>query len=130
QIIIDNSSSMHYPEVGPGTDTPINKIRFTTVATASLMHLLQKQRDAFGLNIYDSELRLSTRTKTSTKHYRLMLSYLENILLKAESGRRTATAEALHLIAERIHKRSLVILFTDMFNPEKDNIKELFDAIQ
>lgn len=130
QIIIDNSSSMHYPTVSEKSDASINKIRFSVVAAASLMHILQNQRDAFGLNIYDSELRLSTRTKTSTRHYQLMLAYLEKLLAQSQEGRTTSTAEALHLIAERVHKRSLVILFTDMFNAERNNLAELFDALQ
>ncbi len=129
QIIIDNSSSMHYPEVRPDSETAINKIRFSAVAAASLMNLLYKQRDAFGLNIYDTEVRIGSQAKTSLRHYRLLLSHLENILKESDPGKRTSTAESLHLIAERIHKRSMVILFTDMFNPDRDDLEDLFDAI-
>lgn len=129
QIIIDNSSSMHYPEVNTQSDSKINKIRFSAIAAASLMNLLYKQRDAFGLNIYDSEVRLGTHAKSSMRHYRLMLSHLEKILLQGHTGKMTSTTESLHLIAERINRRSLVILFTDMFHPERNDLDELFNAM-
>mgnify|MGYP000666152311 CR=1 FL=1 len=54
-IILDNSSSMHYPEMNHFSIDKLNKIAFSALAAASLMHILKKQRDAVGLSIYRSE---------------------------------------------------------------------------
>ena len=51
-LIVDNSSSMHYPENAGTTIDNLNKIAFSALASASLMHILKKQRDAVGLSIY------------------------------------------------------------------------------
>ena len=51
-IILDNSTSMHYPESAGATINNLNKIAFSVLASASLMYILKKQRDAVGLSIY------------------------------------------------------------------------------
>ncbi|HKK77252.1 MAG TPA: DUF58 domain-containing protein, partial [Saprospiraceae bacterium] len=48
QIVIDSSSSMYFPEVSKDSKNYTNKLRFSALAAAALMNLLQKQRDAFG----------------------------------------------------------------------------------
>ena len=50
-IILDNSSSMHYPQLKDGQSFYENKIGFSVLATAVLMDLLKKQRDAVGLSV-------------------------------------------------------------------------------
>jgi uncharacterized protein (DUF58 family) len=93
------------------------------------MNLLQRQRDAFGLSLFDESLNIHTRAKSSTTHYRLLLTYLDQIIQKTFESRTTSAAEALHQIADTIHRRSLVMLFTDMFDSSSD-IEALFTAIQ
>ncbi len=129
QIVIDTSSSMYFPEVKKETPNYINKLRFSALAAAALMNLLQKQRDAFGLSTFDSEIREHTRCKSSTTHYRLLLSYLQRIIDNPERDKTTSATEALHQIADSIHKRSLVAIFSDMFE-EGDRSEELFAALQ
>lgn len=126
QIIIDASSSMSYPiEKAESFD---NKVGFSTKASAALMNLLKKQRDAFGLSIFDQEVRVHTKCKGSTTHYRLMLQHLQSIL-PVNKGVDNNTAECLHQIAESIHRRSLVVLFSDMFEHNTDT-EALFAALQ
>jgi len=60
QIAIDISSSMYFPE----SSTHSNKLEFSALAAASLMNLLQKQRDAFGLSLFDQSLDFHTRCKS------------------------------------------------------------------
>ncbi len=127
QIVIDSSSSMYYPE--PDSDKVFNKLRFSALASASLMHLLQKQRDAFGLSIFDEDVNVHTRCKSSTSHYRLMLTYLDQILQNPSRNTATSAAKALHQIADSIHKRSMVIIFSDMFE-QTEQTDELFSALQ
>jgi len=93
------------------------------------MNLLQKQRDAFGLSIFDESVKMHTKCKSSTKHYRLMLTYLDKLINNPERNIGTNAIGALHQIAESIHRRSLVIIFSDMFDGNNNN-EELFAALQ
>lgn len=129
QIVIDTSSSMYFPEVGKNSKNYTNKLRFSSLAAASLMNLLQKQRDAFGLSLFDEEVKIHTRCKSSTSHYRLMLTYLDRLIHNPERNKSTSAAKALHQIADSIHKRSMVIIFSDMFEQAEDPEK-LFSALQ
>jgi len=127
QIIIDSSSSMYFPR--NRKDNQINKLEFSALAAASLMNLLKKQRDAFGLSLFDDEVKLHTKAKSSSRHYRLLLSYLDQLIKEDVDDKKTAVADTLHQIAESIHKRSLVIIFSDMFD-KANNEEALFSALQ
>ncbi|NNE28002.1 MAG: DUF58 domain-containing protein [Saprospiraceae bacterium] len=129
QIVIDASSSMYFPEEKGNLGIGRNKLRFSAMAAASLMNLLQKQRDAFGLSIFDSSLQQHTRCKSSTAHYRLLLTHLDKLLATSERQKTTAAADALHQIADSVHKRSLVVIFSDMME-QSENPEELFAALQ
>lgn len=126
QIIIDGSSSMYYPQ---GKDVKLNKLQFSSLAAASLMNLLKKQRDAFGLSIFDDEVRIHTKNRSSTSHYRLLLTYLDKLLNDPKTEKQTSAAKSIHQLAESIHRRSLVIIFSDMFEGG-DDTNELFSALQ
>ena len=127
-IIIDNSASMHYPIVKNLSIESLSKIAFSTVASAALMDILKRQRDAVGLSIYSDENEYYAPAKGSDKHRRMLLSQLEG-LLQQSSKKSTETYNILHEIAEKIHKRSLIFLFTDMFQTTK-NESELFEALR
>ncbi|MGK0387580.1 MAG: hypothetical protein ACI94Y_000306 [Maribacter sp.] len=129
QIVIDTSSSMYFPEVTKKSKASINKLRYSALCAASLMNLLKKQRDAFGLSLFDEKVNMHTKCKSSTTHYRLLLTYLDQILEKPEYNRPTNATQALHEIAENTHRRSLVVIFSDMFEHMDDN-EELFAALQ
>ena len=51
-IIIDNSASMHYPVVKEQRINQLNKVGFSAVASACLMEVLKRQRDAVGLSVF------------------------------------------------------------------------------
>ncbi len=129
QIVVDSSSSMYFPEVSKNSKDYINKLRFSALSAAALMHLLKKQRDAFGLSIFDNEVNIHSRCKSSTAHYRLMLTYLEKLIQNPERNKTTSAAAALHQIADSIHKRSMVMIFSDMFE-ESEDPDQLFSALQ
>ncbi|PPK86526.1 uncharacterized protein DUF58 [Neolewinella xylanilytica] len=129
QIVIDSSSSMYFPEVDTNTEDYVNKIRFASLAAASLMNLLMRQRDAFALTFFDEGVGVHTRPKSSTTHYRLMLTYLQQLIDQPTHDVKTATAAALHQIADSIHRRSLVVIFSDMFDATERE-EELFSALQ
>jgi uncharacterized protein (DUF58 family) len=127
-IIIDNSSSMHYPKL---KDTQLfyeNKIGFSVLASAVLMNLLKKQRDAIGLSVYSDEYEYYAPEKGSDRHHRMILNKLESLLENPKVTKNTNTVAFLHQIAEKIHRRSMIVLFTDMF--QSGNEEALFTALQ
>jgi uncharacterized protein (DUF58 family) len=129
QIVLDASSSMYFPEVTKESKNYTNKLRFSALAASALMNMLMKQRDAFGLSIFDNDVKTHTKTKANTAHYRLLLTYLQQLLDNPERNRTTSAAKALHQIAESVHKRSLVVIFSDMFEQTEDS-EALFSALQ
>ena len=126
QIVIDTSSSMYFPK---SNEKYPNKLEFSSMAAASLMNLLKKQRDAFGLSLFDSELHEHTKCKSSTTHYRLMLTYLDRLINDKTDNKKTSATDALHQIADSIQRRSLVVIFSDMFD-NNDQGEQLFSALQ
>lgn len=126
QIVIDNSSSMYFPEKG------LNKITFSIHCAAVLIQLLKRQRDAAGLSIFSETLELHTQAKSTPMHQKMLFSELEklNHSYTPEQRKKTFTVEALHTIADSIHKRSLVIIFSDMFESQPGRENELFAALQ
>ncbi len=127
-LILDNSSSMHYPKLQEDEPFYKNKIGFSVLASAVLMNLLKKQRDAFGLSIYSDTYEYYTSEKGSERHHRMLLNTLENITVPTTQKKSTNTVEFLHQIAEKIHRRSMIVLFTDMFQNQDE--EELFRALQ
>lgn len=127
RIIIDTSSSMYYPYKEKGIQ---NKLFFSVYCAASLIYLLRKQRDAVGISLFSDKVDVHTQVKLSTIHAQLLFSKLEELFHPETDSlnRATKTAENLHYIAENTHKRSLVIIFSDMF--DHGNHEELFSALQ
>ena len=129
QIVIDASSSMYFPEIAEKGKPLVNKLSFSVLAAATLMNLLQRQRDAFGLSVFSDELLAHTGAKSSTTHYNLLTTTLQNLINNPVHDRKTDAAKSLHLIAESIHRRSLVVIFSDMFEQSSDQ-ENLFAALQ
>jgi uncharacterized protein (DUF58 family) len=128
-LIVDNSRSMHYPEsAGTGIDD-LNKISFSALACASLMHILKKQRDAVGLSIYSDNYDFYSPEKGSERHHHMLLNTLNKAVVAQPVSKTTETYRYLHQIAEKMHRRSLIFVFTDMFQTSEDDEK-LFEALR
>ena len=127
-IILDNSSSMHFPKVENTKEFYNSKIGFSVLAAAVLMNLLKKQRDAVGLSVFSDTYEFYVPEKGSDRHHRMLLNQLENVLELPKIVKSTNTISFLHQIAEKIHRRSMILLFTDMFQLEND--EALFNALQ
>ncbi|QCX01345.1 DUF58 domain-containing protein [Aggregatimonas sangjinii] len=128
-MILDSSASMYYPEVKQLGIGNLNKIGFGVLAIAALMNILKRQRDAVGLSVYSDEYHLYTPEKGSERHHQMLLAKLSEISMQAKPAKATETYTYLHLIAEKIKRRSLIFLFTDMFQTATDDEK-LFDALR
>lgn len=128
-LIIDNSSSMHYPQMNEFSIDSLNKIAFSALASASIMHILKKQRDAVGLSVYGESYEYYAPEKGSERHHQMLLSYLSRMVTSKSIQKQTETYTYLHQIAEKIHRRSLIFFFTDMFQTTTDEVK-LFEALR
>ncbi|MHB0756762.1 DUF58 domain-containing protein [Polaribacter sp. M15] len=127
-IIIDNSASMHYPLSKKQNSNQLNKVGFSAIAAASLIEILKRQRDAVGLSIYSDTYEYYAPEKGSERHRKMLIHQLEQLLV-TNSTATTETYQFLHEIAEKIHRRSLIFLFTDMFQTTKED-EALFDALR
>ncbi len=126
-LLIDTSSSMYYPEKDYG------KITFSAMGAASLAYMLQRQRDAVSLCTFADEIEVQTPVKSTPGHVHKLFTYLDQLLQSPKPNRRTSAPEVIHQLAEKINKRSLVILFSDMFDsagtdPARQDA--LFSALQ
>lgn len=122
-IALDASGSMLYP-----ADTRA-KLRFSIYAASALAFLLQKQRDAVGLCIFSDGIETLTPVKSTATHLDKLFTLLDQLEGSRKPSKRTNVATVLHEIAEKIHKRSLVIIFSDMFEDTSET-NELFKALQ
>ena len=126
QMVLDCSSSMLFDNDGKS----LSKTEYAVYNIASLIELLKKQRDAVGLSLFSNKLELHTEAKSSVRHHRYLYSELEKQLkqYKSEEQKGTSPIQALHDIAELSHKRSLVMIFSDMLDdPTKQD--DLFQAL-
>ena len=128
-LIIDNSSSMHYPLLKDFDINHLNKIGFSVLAAAAIMNLLKRQRDAVGLSIYSDNYDFYSNEKGSERHHQMLLAKLNEALANKREQVETKTYTYLHEIADKIKRRSMVFLFTDMFQSDLEEEK-LFEALQ
>ncbi len=123
-IVLDCSSSMYYP---PAT---LAKLKFSIRSSAALAYLLHKQRDAVGLCLFSDRIEELTQVKSTASHLDKLFTLLKK---QGEAVNRnpksTRVSEVLHEVAEKIHKRSLVIIFSDMFDSGEDP-EEIFKSLQ
>ena len=126
QIVIDGSSSMYFPQNGS-----ITKYEFSVYAAASFIELLKKQRDAIGLSIITDKIELHSQAKSSPAHHRYLYSELEKRLISYEESNKKNTdiVQSLHDIAELSHRRSLIVIFSDLLD-DPSKADELFQAVE
>ncbi|MFN4084092.1 MAG: DUF58 domain-containing protein [Bacteroidia bacterium] len=121
QLILDVSKSMYVPAEG------LSKIKFSAVAIASIAVLLKKQRDAAGITLIDDEIVFNSMPKLSTLNQKHIFEQLTKALTDNKLDYKKGNlSKNLHLLADKIHKRSMVIIFSDCF---EDNIDELINAL-
>ena len=129
QLVIDTSSSMLFP-YSKGKKHLQNKLAFSVYTAAALIYLLRKQRDAVGLTLFSDEIEFHANPRISSVNAEVMYGKLSQLIQpeNAHLRKTTNTTQVLHQIAENIHKRSLVVIFSDMLDGL--NTDELFSALQ
>ena len=128
-LILDNSASMHFPEKKKMNLESLNKIGFSVLASACIMNIMKKQRDAVGLSVYSDTYEYYAPEKGSERHHQLLLHKLGELVLPQKAAPRTDTFAFLHQIAEKLKRRSLVFLFSDMLQADVEEEK-LFEALR
>lgn len=128
-IIIDQSSSMYYPQRKEEPELSYNKIEFSALASALLLQILKKQSDAAGLSLYHDSYDFYAPEKGNERHFQMLFNKLYTLTATKPIQAKTKTYEVLHQIAEQIHRRSMIILFTDMFQSDKASY-QLFEALR
>ena len=125
-LVLDTSSSMNFPEKG------LSKLEFGICAAASLMYLFKKQRDAFGLCLFSDQVDFISPAKSTSAHLFYLFAQLEKLLQDKRSMQSTNVASVLHQLAGQVHKRSLIIILSDMLENALDEQKsaDLFAALQ
>lgn len=129
QLVIDTSSSMLFPYTPKGK-FQMNKLAFSVYCSAAIIYMMRRQRDASGLSLFSDQVDFHVEPRLSSVHLDLLYSQLA-ALLKSEQGKLgkgTNSVEVLHQIAENIHKRSLVVIFSDMI--ENADADEVYQALQ
>ncbi len=122
-LLVDVSSSMYYPAKTNG------KLNFSVLAAATIANMLQRQRDAVSLVTFSDQIEVQTQCKSTSSHIHKIFVELEQVLNRGKAKLSSSVASTLHEVAEKIHKRSLVVIFSDMFEDINDTEK-IFSALQ
>ena len=132
RIILDVSASMFFPATAKRTIADNSKLSFSVFSAAALMNLLKRQRDAVGLSMAEETVLLHTDAKSTTQHQMKMYGELSEQLERdiPKPGKKSNLVNTLHEIAERVHKRSLVVIFSDMLDNADHSVEEIFSALQ
>jgi uncharacterized protein (DUF58 family) len=130
QIVIDRSASMYFPLDAKSKNIE-SKLSFSAKAAASLVYMLNKQRDATGLSVFSDDLEIQTPARSAGVHMAMLYAELEKMMDTPWDQKQgeTNAAKSLHIIAEAVHKRSLVVIFSDMFDNGTDT-EQIFSALQ
>jgi uncharacterized protein (DUF58 family) len=123
-ILLDGSGSMSYAgkAAAPHDGRPLSKFDYARFMAASLAHLMIGQQDAVGTVRFDTAIRRYYPARGQPGYLRALLGDLA----ESEPGGETALAPVLHEVAERIKRRGLVILISDLF----DEPEAILNALQ
>jgi uncharacterized protein (DUF58 family) len=122
-ILLDASASMRYTGTlaAKHNGRPLSKFEYGQYLAATLTHLMIHQQDAVGLVTFDTEVRRYIPSRSRVSHLRVILQELA----QTEPGGDTAIAPIFHDIAERAHRRGLIVIISDLF----DDPEEILSAL-
>lgn len=114
-LCVDNSASMAF------ASGDISKFQYASLLTSAMATLLLRQNDAAGLCLFNESIDEFIRPKAVPSYHKLLNQHLQNSSVKGS----TNVSSALHLIAEKMSKRGLIILFSDLWDSEESIIRGL-----
>jgi uncharacterized protein (DUF58 family) len=112
-LVLDASNSMRYQSGA------LSKLEYGTVVAAALSSLLLRQRDSVGLAIFNAGIRSFLPAASTPSHLREVLRQLENV----DTAPKTNISDTFHDLAERIKRRSLLIVISDLFDDPQEVMK-------
>ncbi len=115
-LLLDGSSSMGY------TSGSVTKLRYGIYLAAALSYLMLLQRDAVGLVTFDQKIRTYLPPRSIFSYLHVLLREMDRI----KSGGRTHLSATFHELAERIKRRGLIIIFSDLF----DDVEEVMASLK
>ena len=114
-ILLDTSSSMNYQSGA------LSKLDYAAIISASLSSLMLQQRDAVGLALFNEGIKTYIPPSGTPSQMREMLRIMEN----AVTAPRTSISATFHDLAERIKRRGLIIVLSDLFDDPDAILKGL-----
>ena len=122
-ILLDASGSMRYTgrQAAAHNGHRLSKFEYGQFLAASLAHLMINQQDAVGLVTFDTKIRRYIPSRSRVTHLRVILDEIVN----TAPGDESALAPVFHDIAERAHRRGLIIVISDLF----DDTEEILGAL-
>lgn len=114
-FILDCSTSMHYPKVNSFNTEKMSKYTFSSIAILSVINILLKQNDAFGLSLFSDDIDFNVKEKSSFNQLKIITGQLEKYFNEKDVSKQTNAQKSLLYITENLKRRSLVFVFSDMF---------------
>ncbi len=107
-LVLDSSESMQYQ----GPQSSLTKFTYAQSAAAALAFLALHQRDAVGLTMFDQEITQLVRPSSNPTQLKQFFRVMEN----SSATRKTRTGPIFHELAERLGRRGLVVILSDLFD--------------
>jgi uncharacterized protein (DUF58 family) len=105
-LVVDTSGSMGY------SDGKTSKLDYARYTAAVLSYLLLQQKDSVGLVKCNHQMQTFLPPRSTRTHFRMLVNELE----QARAGEQTSLGEVLHLLAQRVKRRALIIIISDLFD--------------
>ncbi len=107
-LLLDTSESMRYRSDGAA----LSKLQYAQCVAAALAYLILQQQDSVGLVTFDNEIRSLIRASSNPSHLKTLLHVME----QSQAERKTGVGPIFHDLAERLKKRGIVIVLSDLFD--------------
>ena len=117
-LLLDISESMQYQ----GPTAPLSKLKYAQCVAASLAYLVLHQHDSVSLVTFDDEVRQLVRPSSSPTQLKQLLHVME----AASAVRKTRTGPIFHELAERLARRGIVVIVSDLF----DNVDSMLAGLK
>ncbi len=107
-MLLDTSESMHYQS----SAAPMSKLEYAKCIAGAMAYLVLQQQDSIGLVTFDNEVRSLIRASSQPSHMKQLLHVMET----SSAEKKTATGPIFHDLAERLKKRGVVVILSDLFD--------------
>lgn len=107
-MLLDTSESMRYQSAA----APLSKLEYAQCVAAALSYLILQQQDSVGLVTFDNEIRALVRASANPSHLKQLLYVMEN----CQPRHKTRTGPIFHDLAERLKRRGIVLILSDLFD--------------